>query len=395
MRPERPSFFATKFIRFLGGRDTLFAMVLLVLLGLVIFIFNEVSFVFDPLFIFLETIVLPAVISLVLYYLLRPVLRLFEKWRIPRLWGILLIFLGFSGLLVLLIILVFPFLRDQLLNFAEEFPVLFMELLAGLDTFLGESVIGAYYTGSGLDIDRLIATLPENIGDMLQETVTGLITGVTGFISTVTSFIISIVIVPFVLFYLLKDGEKLPEFILHLLPPRFRPGLRSVFSEANKQLSGYIQGQLLVAFFIGVMATIGFLVIGLDYALLLGSIAMVTSIIPYLGPVIGITPAAIVALVVSPFMLVKVLVVWTVIQLVEGNLISPQVMGKRLYIHPVTIIFVLLTAGALFGFVGVLLGVPIYALLRVVVAHLFLLFKARYNAFEPKEEKRYEERHLG
>lgn len=390
MEPEKPSLFSTNFIRFLGGWNTLFTLLALVLLGLVILVFAEVSFIFDPLRIFMKTVVVPVVIALILYYLLRPVLRLLERIKIPRIWGILLLLLGAAGLVTLLVLLVFPFLQEQFQTLIEEFPNYFMQLLMSLDTFLRNSPVSEYYTGSSVDIESIMATLPENIANTLQNTVASIISGVTGFISAITSIIVSIVVVPFILFYLLKDGEKLPAYFTHLLPPRFRDDAEDVLSAADKQLSAYIQGQIIVAVCIGIMVYIGFLIIGMDYALLLGVLAMITSVVPYLGPIIAITPAAIIAIVTSPFMLVKLAIVWTVVQLVEGNLISPQVMGKTLYIHPVTIIFVLLTAGALFGIPGVILGIPAYALLRVVVSHFFKLFKRRYNRHETELENQYD-----
>lgn len=387
---NRPPFFATNYIRFLGGRNTLFTLMILILIGLVVFIFREVSFIFNPLNVFMKTVVLPVVLALIFYYLLRPVLRLLERFKIPRIWGILIIFLGGIGLLALLSVLVFPFLRDQFQNLIEEFPDYFMRLLNNIDQFLRNSFVGDYYRESSFNIEALVATLPASIADTLQETVTGIITRVTSWISTITGVILSIVIVPFILFYLLKDGDKLPGYFLKLLPPRFRDDTGEVLKEADKQLGAYIQGQLIVAFCVGVMVYIGFLIIGMEYALLLGALAMVTSIVPYIGPAIAITPAAIIALVTSPFMLVKLAIVWTVVQLVEGNLISPQVMGKTMYIHPVTIIFVLLTAGSLFGVVGVILGIPMYALLRVIVSHLYKLFKRRYNRYETDLDNQYD-----
>lgn len=391
MQPEdKPSFFATNYIRFLGGRNTLFTLITLLMLGLVVYIFREVSFIFHPLSVFMKTVVLPIVLALIFFYLLRPILRMLENFRIPRIWGIIIIFLGLVGLITLLIVLVFPFLKSQFQTLIEEFPTYFMQLLTDVDAFLRTSYIGDYYSESNFTVDTLLSTLPGNIADTLQNTVTSIITGVTGLISTITGVILSVVIVPFILFYLLKDGEKLPEYFLKLLPPRFRDDTREVFTEADKQLGAYIQGQLIVAFCIGVMVYIGFLIIGMDYALLLGVLAMVTSVVPYIGPAIAITPAAIIALVTSPFMLVKLAVVWTVVQLVEGNLISPQVMGKTLFIHPVTIIFVLLTAGSLFGVVGVILGIPMYALLRVLISHFYKLFKRRYNKHETNLENQYD-----
>ncbi|WP_341201496.1 AI-2E family transporter [Planomicrobium okeanokoites] len=391
MEPEdKPSFFRTNYIQFLGGRNTLFTLIALVLIGLIIFIFREVSFIFNPLSVFMQTVVLPVTLAMILYYLLRPVLRLLERFRIKRIWGILIIFMGVVGLLTLVTFLILPFLREQLQMLIEEFPQYFMQLLTDIDAFLRTSFVGDYYTGSNFDIDQLMETLPDNLAGILQDVVASIITGITGFLSTITSFVLSIVIVPFILFYLLKDGEKLPEYILKLLPPRLRDDTREVFGEADRQLSAYIQGQLIVAFLIGVMVFIGFLIIGMKYALLLGVLAMFTSVVPYIGPAIAITPAVIIALVTSPFMLVKLAIVWTVVQLVEGNIISPQVMGKTLFIHPVTIIFVLLTAGSLFGVAGVILGIPAYAILRVLVSHIFKLFKRRYNKHEPVLGNQYD-----
>jgi len=113
--------------------------------------------------------------------------------------------------------------------------------------------------------------------------------------------------------------------------------------------------------------------------------------VPYLGPLIAITPAVIIAIVTSPFMIIKLAVVWTIVQLIDGKFISPQIMGKSLHIHPITIIFVLLTAGSLFGVAGVVLGIPGYALLKVIVTHLFKLYKTRYNEHAGDSRFHYEE----
>lgn len=127
---------------------------------------------------------------------------------------------------------------------------------------------------------------------------------------------------------------------------------------------------------------IGFTIIGLEYAPVLALIAAFTNVVPYLGPAIAITPALIVAIVTSPFMVVKLIIVWTIVQLIEGKFISPQIMGRNLRVHPITIIFIILTAGNLFGIVGILLAVPGYALLKVFVTHVFEFFKIRSKLYE-------------
>lgn len=118
------------------------------------------------------------------------------------------------------------------------------------------------------------------------------------------------------------------------------------------------------------------MVIGLNYALVLAIIASLTSIVPYLGPVIAITPAIIISAVTSPAMLVKLAVVWIIVQSIEGKFISPQVMGKNLSVHPITIIFVILIGGNLFGILGIIFAVPGYAVLKVIVLHILSGLKA-------------------
>lgn len=391
---ERSNFFSTKFIRFLGGKNLFFTLIILVLLACVIFMFQKVSFIFTPLKVLFQVVILPGVLAGIAYYLLRPLLGLLERWRIPRIWGILLLYIAVIGILTLLVLLVYPFLRDQFTNLAKEFPEYFMALTQNTVDYLNNSRITEYLDKMNFNYNEVVKNFTTDMVKTVKDTATnlaqGVASGITGFVSTLTGIVLSLVTVPFILFYLLKDGEKLPNFILKACPPRMRKEVHEIFHDMDKQISSYIQGQILVSMCIGSMVTIGFLIIGMKYALLLGFLAMITSVVPYLGPVIAITPAVIIALVTSPFMLFKLAIVWTVVQLIEGKFISPQIMGKSLSIHPITIIFVLLTAGSLFGVPGVILGIPGYAILKVLVTHLFKLFKQRYNRYEDEELQKYE-----
>lgn len=388
MQPERSSFFSTKFIRFLGGKNTLFTLITILMIGLIIWIFDIISFIFYPIQVLLANVVLPVILATIAYYLLRPVLQGLIKLKLPKIWGIIFILLALIGLITLLIVAVFPFLRDQSSTLIQEFPEYFRKLVIKIDAFLKTSIFSSYYVN--FDMDEVINQIPQDIGNTISETLGGVANGIGKVISTLTGLVLAIVTVPFILFYLLKDGEKLPQYVLKLLPPRMREDAAQVMEEADKQISAYIQGQILVAICIGLMVSIGFLIIDMEYALLLGVLAMITSVVPYLGPIIAIMPAAVIAIVTSPFMLVKLAIVWTVVQLVEGKFISPQIMGKSLHIHPITIIFVLLTAGSLFGVPGVILGIPGYALLKVFVTHMYKLFKRRYNRHETNLKLHYE-----
>jgi len=362
------------------------------LLGLVIYIFDKISFIFYPFQVLFEVVILPGVLAVILYYLFRPILKFLERW-IPRIWSIFLIFLLAIGAITLLVLLVFPFLREQFTNLVYEFPVYFKAAVEGVVTFLNNSGVSDLFSKYNINYDRVLTDVTDNLITTVRETLTNLAStlasGITGFVSAVTGFILSLVTVPFILFYLLYEGEKLPKFILNILPPRARNDAAKVMKAMDHQISHYILGQIFVSFCIGIMMTIGFLIIGLDYAFLLGFLAMITSVVPYLGPAIAITPAIIIALVNSPFMVLKLIIVWTIVQLIEGKLITPNIMGSSLKIHPITIIFVLLTAGSLFGVAGVVLGIPGYAILKVLVSYLFELFKKRYNRYEEDDSYKY------
>ncbi len=391
---EKSNFFSTRFIRFLGGKNLLFLLIILLLMGSVIFIYEKIAFIFQPLRVLFEVVVLPGVLGVILYYLLRPFLRILMKWKIPKIWAIFLIYFGLIGLLTLLVLLVYPFLRDQFTNLVQEFPMYFMSFVENIVSWMNSSRINEYFEIINLNYDdvvtRLTGDLVNTVKDFVTTFASSVATGITGLVSALTGFVLSLVIVPFILFYLLYEGEKMPKFILRIFPPRMRGFVGEVLHDMDKQISSYIQGQILVSICIGMMVTIGFLIIGLKYALLLGSLAMITSVVPYLGPVIAITPAFIIAIVNSPLMVVKLIAVWTIVQLIEGKFISPQIMGKSLSVHPITIIFVLLTAGSLFGVPGVVLGIPVYALLKVFVTHFYQLFKIRYNRFQTDPKDEYE-----
>lgn len=377
-------------IPFLGGKSTLYVLVLILLIGLIVFVYHQIPFLFYPLKVLFSTVVLPGILALIGYYLLRPILRLLEKIKIPRPWGILILFLAVSGLITLLVFLVLPFLKLQFNNLVDDFPAYFKQLTVNIDQLLRDSIFSSFYESLDINLVKLVDSAPDNLGKTLTDTIGGIAVGVTSFVSALTGLVLSLVIVPFILFYLLKDGEKLPRVFINMLPPRMRKGASEIASQADHQISSYIQGQILVAICIGIMVSIGFFIIGMEYALLLGVLAMFTSVVPFLGPIIAITPAVIIAIVTSPFMILKLAVVWTIVQFVEGKFISPQIMGKSLQIHPITIIFVLLVAGSLFGVAGVILGIPAFAVSKVFVKHFFKLFKIRYNRHVHNEALEYE-----
>ncbi|MFD1178149.1 AI-2E family transporter [Paenibacillus puldeungensis] len=366
---------------FLNNRFVLFLLVLL-LIGLNVFVFAKIQFIFKPLTVLLKTVLLPILLTGAIYYLLNPLVDWLERKKVKRVYTIIALYLFIIGLITLLVMNVFPLVREQVIGLIDNFPKYSYEVQAQIEQLTGSSLL--------LEIQKSTGFNPADLGSTISEQATSLMdsvwSGIGGFLGALKNIVLAIATVPFILFYLLKDGKKLPNFILKFVPVRFREQTHRVMTEMNGQISSYIRGQIIVSFCIGALLYIGYLIIGLDYSLTLAIIAACTSIVPYLGPAIAITPALIIAIVTSPVMLLKLIIVWTVVQLFEGKFISPQIMGKSLKIHPITIIFVILTAGNLFGVAGVILAVPGYAVLKVICTHLFQWFERRSHLYEPEQQ---------
>ena len=173
------------------------------------------------------------------------------------------------------------------------------------------------------------------------------------------------------LFYLLKDDQKIFDNFIKIVPESKKRKVEKLAEEVDQLLSIFISSQLVVAFFLGLVMFIGFLIIGLPNAVALSFIAMITSLIPIIGPFFGSLPAAFVAITNSWALFLGVLIIILVAQYLEGNVIRPLVQGKRMEIHPIVVLFVVLSGVYLFGFIGALTAVPLYAVLR-------LLFRKKY-----------------
>lgn len=339
----------------------------IILVLLIIWLFTKVSFLLHPIVLGIQTLFVPFLIAGILYYLMRPIVDFLELKRVPRIISILLMFLAFIGVIISVSLAIGPILQQQIYRLIENAPAIADMLLeqweflqenrANFPDFVDEWIVAATEA-----VQSLLSGIGRNIMDV--------ITGVTGFLFT-------LVIVPFILFYMLKDGSKLPDGIVKFIPSQQRSEAKKVLAGMNKALSTYVIGQLIVSLCVGIMVYIGYLIIGLEYSLLLAIVAMLTNVIPFVGPFIGTAPAIVVGLIDSPVMMLKVIIVVLVAQQIESNFISPQVMGRVLEVHPLTIILLILVAGSLFGLIGLILAVPVYAVSKVIVKHVYRLILLR------------------
>ena len=190
-------------------------------------------------------------------------------------------------------------------------------------------------------------------------------------------FIILFALIPFIAFYILKDYEELKKMLWYVTPKRWRNQGRAFLRDVDASLGGYIRGQMLVCGTIGFVAALLFWLFGMKYPLLLGAIIGITNVIPYFGPIIGAVPAVIIAATMSVNMVITVVIIVFVLQFLEGNILSPLIVGKSLHMHPLFIMLALLAGEEVGGIIGMILAIPILAILKVFVLHARVHFRKK------------------
>jgi len=361
------------------------ALTIILLILLILLVASKVPWLATPFILVGQIVGLPIILAGVGYYLLNPVVDRLERRGIARTWSILGLFVVVAALLVWGVVSVIPLIQRQTTTFLTEWPQYWRQVTQTLNHWLNDERLGS--------LRGQLDQFNQQLSDQSSQTVSNLAkntwSSVGGVVSRIASIVVAIVTAPFILFYLLRDGHQLPTYLSRLLPVAKRRSAMNLLVEMNRQVSNYVRGQLVVAFIVAVLFYVGFLIAGLKFALLLGIVAGVLNLVPYLGSFLAMVPAVVVAVMVSPWMLVKVLIVFVIEQTLEGRVISPLVLGSSLKIHPLTIIFVLLIAGKAFGVAGVILGIPGYAVIRVVVTQLFQWYQGvvgGYQLVEPTEQ---------
>ncbi|MRX73557.1 AI-2E family transporter [Bacillus lacus] len=354
----------------------------ILLILLIIFVSTRVSFLFEPIIVFTSTLFFPILIAGILYFIFSPVVTFLQSKKVPRTLAILCIYLVFISIIVILGATIGPIVSQQITDLINSIPMFIIQFRLFIDSLAETGWFTWLMNQDYFSIDRVeqsiidfSTALPQNLAASLT-TVLGVVTNIT----------LTVITVPFILFYMLKDGHKLSPTVVQVLPGSYRPEGVKILRDLHETLAAYIQGQLLVSLAVGTGCFIGYSIIGLDYALILGIIVAVTNIIPYLGPFIGAAPAVVIGLLESPAKGLLTAVVVTAVQQLDGNLLSPLIIGKRLNTHPLTIILLLIGAGSFGGILGMILAVPVYAVLKAVILHITRLIKLR-NKYKNSDKK--------
>ena len=314
----------------------------------------------------LGPILMPFVLSAGLAYLGDPLVDRLQRHKVSRTGAVILVFVVLTAAVLPALVLLLPMLLDQVRVFVGNIP----DYLAWLQNN-GLPALGIHLPAEmRLDAENLKRVVGENLPEAggLARDMLGALSRSGG---ALLAFVAGLVLVPVVTFYLLRDWDRLVDWLDGALPARSRDTVRRLAREADSVLAGFLRGQLLVMLSLSVIYSVGLWMIGLHLALLIGIGAGLVSFVPYLGFIAGILAAGIAVLVQTQELLplAYVFIVFMVGQVIESSLLTPWLVGDRIGLHPVAVIFAVMAGGQLFGFVGVLLGLPAAAIIAVLLRY--------------------------
>ena len=313
----------------------------------------------------LRDVLMPFVAGLVLAYLLDPLADRLEKWGLGRMGASLLILIAFVLLFVMLLVVAVPLLGTQVMAFIEKAPgyvtrlqVLVMEQGGPLLEKVGG--------------EKVLQDLQKPLGDVVGQAMSWLGTFLTSIWSggqALIGVVSLLVVTPVVAFYILLDWDRMIAKVDSWVPVDQRETVRQIMGDIDTAISGFLRGQTLVCLILGGMYAVGLMLVGLNFGLLIGISAGLLSFIPYVGSMLGLVVSVGVAI--AQFwpdwtMIGLVLLVFGIGQFIEGYILSPKLVGETVGLHPVWLMFALIAAGSLFGFLGLLIAVPVAAVIGVL-----------------------------
>ncbi|MBB4197208.1 AI-2E family transporter [Rhodoblastus sphagnicola] len=322
------------------------------------------------------SVLAPFVAALILGYVLDPVADRLQRLGLSRLLATLVILAVFVVVLTIVIFVLAPVLGRQVVGFAESLPVYAAKLQSLITEQAAEFLQkygGDWLQKLGIDSASANESIQKSLGNFVGQGVQwfgNFLKSIWSGGQALVGIVTLTVITPVVTFYLLLDWDEMIAVLHSLVPPRYRPAVLEIATEIDRALSGFLRGQSLVCLFLGLWYGVGLSMIGLNFGFLIGTSAGLLSFIPYVGSLTALIFSAVVAIVQgwpSLGLFGEALAVVGVGQFLEGNFLTPKLVGGSVGLHPVWLIFALLAFGSLFGFAGMILAVPAAAAFGVVV----------------------------
>lgn len=343
---------------------------LFLLLYFLYFLFKKYNILSDMFF----TISISAIIA----YILNPIVQYFESRGMKKIFAVITLYFIIAGIVFILAFLVIPSSAREIGKLVNNLPRYFSNIKIFVDninlkysSYLGE--MSPIFQGIQKAIIDGIAKIEISIGDGIQSFVQGVINSFSRIVSTILT--------PILVFYFLVDKEYFKKEIKDLIPKKYRNEVLGLVKEIDTSVSGFIRGRVIMAICIGIATTIFLLIMGVDFAMVIGFITTIGDVIPYIGPFIAFVPAVIFAFISSPIKALWVSIFFVLLQWAENNLLGPKILGDSTGMHPLTILISIIIGGAIFGVAGMILIVPFIAISKIF--YQFIKIKLR----NPPEEK--------
>lgn len=308
-------------------------------------------------------IMLPFVLAIILSYILNPLVVSLENLKFSRISSLVIIYI--IGMLALTVAFVYgiPVIVRELTELGSAIPRITLEI---------QGFISSVY-----DRYRNIpipASINQVFNNSIKDAEIVLIQGIQTTLNTVLSFfsnLLSFILAPILAFYILKDWKHIGRRVMAFFPLKWRESLAGLGEDIDRVLTGFIRGNLLDAVIVGILTGIGLSLVGMDYVILLSILTGITNLIPYFGAIIAAVPVLVLAFLKSTTLALQALIVMVVVQQIESNIVAPVVLGESVGLHPIAIVFALLAGGSLFGVWGLLLGVPVAAVIRIIFCYIY------------------------
>ncbi|MBF8780786.1 AI-2E family transporter [Pseudomonas fulva] len=322
----------------------------------------------------LHNILSPFLVGILLAYLADPLVDRLERLGLSRTWGVIVVFGLFTLVLLAALLVVIPMLARQLVRLYELAP----QVLDWMQHIALPWVQARLGLAEGFwRFDKIKAAIGAHMGQT-TDIVGMLLSHATASSLALLAWLANLVLVPVVGFYLLRDWDLMMAKLRSLLPRQRETQVVSLAGECHEVLGAFLRGQLLVMVALGVIYAAGLMLVGLELGLLIGVLAGLAAIVPYMGFIIGIGAALVAGLFQfggDLYPLLAIVAVFMVGQALEGMVLTPLLVGDRIGLHPVAVIFAILAGGELFGFTGVLLALPVAAVIMVLLRHVHALYK--------------------
>lgn len=311
-------------------------------------------------FLMVRTITLSILVAAMLAYFLNPMVKSVRKrLKISDTLAILTVFLIVILIFLILGFTVFPKTISDIKNLIIKFPEYYKQTLESINDFFNQYEL---FKGINLDNELII----DNISKIYKKQTANAGNLLVNSAKNVMSFVFSLVLTPIFAFYFLKDKDKIKEKFKAMIPEARKERLISLFSNIHNDMTKYIIGKIKMAIFVGFATFIMLLALGVEFSFVIGIITCVADIVPYVGPLMGLIPAFVFAFIDSPIKALWIFVIYILIQWVENNIVGPKILSKETGFHPIVVLFLLILGAAIFGFLGMILSVPIALVIKTV-----------------------------